>query len=115
MAGESQRGGTCLLGAFRAPFLQAEEIANSISHGLWLIAALVGVPLLIVHAARRGDAAFIVGASLFSATISLLYLASTVYHALPMGKAKRAVRVLDHSSIFLLIAGTYAHPSAQRI
>ena len=87
---------------------QAEEIANSISHGLGLIAALVGVPLLVVHAPQRGDAAFIVGASLFSATIFLLYLASTVYHALPMGKAKRVFRVLDHSSIFLLIAGTYA-------
>jgi hemolysin III len=87
---------------------QAEEIANSISHGLGLIAALVGVPLLFAHAPQRGDAAFIVGASLFSATIFLLYLASTVYHALPMGKAKRVFRVLDHSSIFLLIAGTYA-------
>lgn len=87
---------------------QAEEIANSISHGLGLIAALVAVPLLIVHAVRHGGAAFIVGASLFSATIFLLYLSSTVYHALPMGKAKRAFRVLDHSSIFLLIAGTYA-------
>lgn len=87
---------------------QAEEIANSVSHGLGLIAALFGIPLLIVHAARQGDAAFIVGVSLFSATILLLYLASTVYHALPMGKAKRVFRVLDHSSIFLLIAGSYA-------
>ena len=87
---------------------RAEEIANSASHGLGLIAALIGVPWLIVDAARRGDAAFIVGVSIFSATVLLLYLASAIYHALPLGKAKRVFKVLDHSSIFLLIAGTYA-------
>jgi hemolysin III len=86
---------------------QAEEIANSISHGIGLVAALVGTPFLIIHAARLGDAGFIVGTSLFSATIILLYLASTLYHALPMGKAKRVIRVIEHSVIFLLIAGTY--------
>jgi hemolysin III len=86
---------------------QAEEIANSASHGLGLIAALIGVPVLIVDAARRGDAAFIVGVSIFSATIFLVYLASAIYHALSLGKAKRIFKILDHSSIFLLIAGTY--------
>lgn len=85
-----------------------EEIANSISHGIGLIAALVGIPILMVRAAQRGDAAFIVGVGLFSVTVVLLYLASVLYHALPIGKAKRVFRVLDHSSIFLLIAGTYA-------
>lgn len=87
---------------------QAEEIANSVSHGAGLVAALVGIPVLIVDAARHADAAFIAAASLFSATIVLLYLASTLYHALPAGKAKRVFRILDHSSIYLLIAGTYA-------
>jgi len=87
---------------------QGEEIANGVSHGLGLVAALVAVPWLIVHAARRADAAFIVGVSLFGASIFLLYLASTLYHALPVGRAKRVFKVLDHSSIFLLIAGTYA-------
>lgn len=86
---------------------QGEEIANGVSHGAGLVAALAGIPVLIVHAARRGDAAFVVATSIFSATIVLLYLASTVYHALPAGKAKRVFRVLDHSSIYLLIAGTY--------
>ena len=85
----------------------AEEVANSLSHGLALAAALIGCPYLIVQAARRADAAFIVGTSLFSATILVLYLASTLYHALPAGKAKRVFRVIDHSSIFLLIAGSY--------
>ena len=86
---------------------QGEEIANSISHGIGLVAALCGTPFLIMHAARYGDAGFFIGTSLFSATIILLYLASTLYHALPMGKAKRVFRVIEHSAIFLLIAGTY--------
>lgn len=87
---------------------RAEEIANSSSHAVGLLAALIGTPVLIVHAARQGDAAFIVGVIIFAAAVLLLYLASTLYHALPAGKAKRVFRVLDHSSIFLLIAGTYA-------
>jgi len=86
---------------------QAEEIANSISHGIGLIAALVGAPFLIMHAVRHGDTGFIVGSSVFSATMIFLYLASTLYHALPMGKAKGVFRVIEHSAIFLLIAGTY--------
>lgn len=85
----------------------AEEIANSLSHGIGLVAALVGTPFLIMHAARHGDAGFIVGTSVFSATMIFLYLASTLYHALPMGKAKGVFRVIEHSAIFLLIAGTY--------
>ena len=86
---------------------QAEEIANSISHGVGLVAALVGTLFLIVHAARHGDGIFIVGTSVFAATMVLLYLASTLYHALPMSKAKSVFRVVEHSAIFLLIAGTY--------
>ena len=84
-----------------------EEIANSISHGLGLIAALVATPFLIRHAVRHGDPGFIVGASICAATMVLLYLASTLYHALPIGRAKRVFRVIEHSAIFLLIAGTY--------
>ncbi|MEK7322651.1 MAG: hemolysin III family protein [Pseudomonadota bacterium] len=94
-------------GTHRREQSHGEEIANSVSHGLGLIAALVGTPFLITHAARQGDAAFIVGASVFAATMVLLYLASTLYHALPAGSAKRVFRVIEHSAIFLLIAGTY--------
>ena len=86
---------------------RAEEVANAASHGLGLVAGLVGVPWLVVHAAPHGDGAFIVGAVLFCASLLLVYLASTVYHALPAGRAKRVFRVLDHASIYLLIAGTY--------
>jgi hemolysin III len=91
----------------RLELSQAEELANSLSHGLALVAALVGGPYLIVQAARRADAAFVVGTSIFCATIVVLYLASTLYHALPAGRAKRVFLILDHSSIFLLIAGSY--------
>ncbi len=85
-----------------------EEIANSISHGVGLVAGAVAAPVLIVAAVRRGDPAFLVGASLFAAAIILMYLSSTLYHALPNNRAKRVFRVLDHGSIYLLIAGTYS-------
>ncbi len=84
-----------------------EEIANSISHGVVLCAALIGIPVLIAHAVEHGDAIFVAGACIFGITIFLLYLASTLYHAIPIGKTKRVFKILDHSSIFLLIAGTY--------
>lgn len=86
---------------------QNEELTNCISHGIGLIAALIGAPFLISHAAQYGDIKFIVGVSVYSLTTILLYLASTVYHILPIGKAKRILNVIDHSIIFLLIAGTY--------
>jgi len=84
-----------------------EELANSISHGVGLIGALVASPLLIAYAVQRGSALFVVGASVFAATVVLLYLASTLYHALPRGTAKRVFQIIEHSAIFLLIAGTY--------
>ncbi len=84
-----------------------EEIANSVSHGVGLLAAVVAAPVLIVDAAQRGGVAGIIGASVFASTVGLLYLASVLYHALPPNRAKRVFRVLDHGAIFLLIAGTY--------
>jgi len=86
---------------------KGEEIANSISHGAGLIGALVGTPILVVHTARHGDAGFIVGTSVFASSMILLYLASTLYHAWPIGKVKSCFRVIEHSAIFILIAGTY--------
>lgn len=87
---------------------RSEELANSLSHGLGLLAALIGAPCLIIHAARRGDAIFVFATSLFAATIIILYLGSTLYHALPTGKTKRVVQIIEHSAIYLLIAGTYS-------
>ena len=90
------------------PTLSAgEEIANSISHGLGLILALVALPVLIVSAMRVGSTHFMVGASVFGATMVLLYLASTLYHSIAHERAKSLCRLFDHSAIFLLIAGTY--------
>ncbi len=84
-----------------------EEVANSISHGLGLVAAIIGTPFLILSAIDYADMSFIVGVSVFSVTMIVLYLASTVYHAMPRGKAKYVFQVIDHSAVYLLIAGTY--------
>ncbi|MBW2644959.1 MAG: hemolysin III family protein [Deltaproteobacteria bacterium] len=84
-----------------------EEIANSVSHCVGLLAAVAAAPVLVVAAVQRGGAAGIVGASVFAATMVLLYLTSTLYHALPRNRAKRVFQVLDHGAIYLLIAGTY--------
>ena len=84
-----------------------EEIANSLCHGLALLAAIGALPVLIVNAIRDGGGASIAGAGIFGATMLMLYLTSTIYHALPAGKGKRIFLVLDHCAIFLLIAGTY--------
>lgn len=87
-----------------------EELANCITHGLGLAAAAAAVPILVVAAASRGDAWGVVGGAVFGATLVLLYAASALYHAIPVGRlprAKRVCRVLDHAAIYLLIAGTY--------
>jgi len=84
-----------------------EEIANSVSHGVGVVAALAATPFLVLGAARRGDAFAIVGACIFAGSLMVLYLASTLYHALPRNRAKHVFRIIDHSAIFLLIAGTY--------
>src|ERR1043165_8838568 len=84
-----------------------EEIANSISHGLGLVLAIVALPILILSAMRIGSTHFIVGATVFGGTMILLYLASTLYHSISHEKTKHFCRLFDHSAIFLLIAGTY--------
>ncbi len=89
------------------PQTLGEEIANSISHGLGLAGALVAFPLLVIAASQRGDVTGLVSVSVFATTMVLLYLASTLFHALPPGRAKRVFQILDHSAIFLMIAGTY--------
>ena len=84
-----------------------EEIANSVSHGVGLLAA-IGAAVVLVHSAAQQDGlARIVGASVFAASMVLLYLTSTLYHALPRNRAKRVFQMLDHTAIFLMIAGTY--------
>lgn len=89
------------------PQTLGEEIANSLTHGLGLVASIAALPVLVIAAARRGDASQVTGGALFGASLVLLYLASTLYHALPGDRVKRLLRVADHSAIYLLIAGTY--------
>jgi hemolysin III len=89
------------------PQTRGEEIANSVSHGVALLAAAVAVPFLIIAAARHGGAANVVGACVFATTMLLLYGTSTLYHALPESRAKRVFMKLDYSAIYLFIAGSY--------
>ena len=84
-----------------------EELANSISHGFGLCGGLVGSPILLLEAWRGGDRYFFIGSAVFTAAMLLVYLSSTLYHAWPRGMVKSAFQVIDHSAIFLLIAGTY--------
>lgn len=84
-----------------------EELANSITHGAALLASIVVFPVLVIVAANQDDAWQVVGSTIFGASMIMLYLASTLYHALPQPRVKQALRVLDHASIYLLIAGTY--------
>jgi len=84
-----------------------EEIANSITHGVGLVASVVALPILLMKARSSTDPSTLVGATIYGLSLILLYGASTVYHALPLSDAKRFFRVVDHSAIYLLIAGTY--------
>jgi hemolysin III len=83
-----------------------EELANSISHGIGLCAALIGAPILLLEASRSSPG-FFLGTVIFVVTMSMLYLGSTLYHAWPQTRGKSFLQALDHSAIFLLIAGTY--------
>jgi hemolysin III len=89
------------------PQSPGEEIANSVSHGFGLLAAVAATPILIVVTVRHGGAVNIAAAAVFAATMLLLYCASTLYHALPGPRAKAIFKRLDHGAIYLLIAGTY--------
>jgi hemolysin III len=84
-----------------------EEIANSITHGIGAVLSIVGLTLLIVLASLYGDSWRIFSFIIYGVTLVLLYTFSTLYHSFQKPKVKRILRIFDHSSIFLLIAGTY--------
>jgi hemolysin III len=84
-----------------------EELANTISHGIGLLAALIATPVLLLAARDAGSDGFFVGTIIFAITMLTLYLGSTLYHAWPQTRGKCVLQVFDHSAIFLLIAGTY--------
>ncbi len=84
-----------------------EELANTISHCIGVIAAVFAAPVLVFAAWRSGNAGFFAGTIVFAVTMFALYLVSMLYHAWPQSRAKQTLRMLDHCAIFLLIAGTY--------
>ncbi|MBK7543798.1 MAG: hemolysin III family protein [Candidatus Competibacteraceae bacterium] len=84
-----------------------EEIANSVIHGVGIVLGIAGLGVLTAFASLHGDAWHIVGCSIFGAALILLYTTSTLYHSIPLPRVKTVLRTLDHSAIFLLIAGTY--------
>lgn len=84
-----------------------EELANAISHGIGFLLAVASLPILVYFAALRGSAVNVVAASVFSATMIVLYLVSALYHAVPAGQAKVWLNRLDHAAIYVFIAGSY--------
>ncbi|HET7210057.1 MAG TPA: hemolysin III family protein [Terriglobales bacterium] len=87
--------------------LSAEELANSLTHGVGLALSVAGFIVLVVLAAMRGSAWRIVSCAVYGSTLICLYTASTLYHGIPSRRLKRVLKTCDHSAIYLLIAGTY--------
>ncbi|WP_119067806.1 PAQR family membrane homeostasis protein TrhA [Rubrobacter indicoceani] len=88
-------------------YTKAEELANTLTHGAGLIGSIVGAVLLIVLTATGGDGWQLASSIVYGGALIALYAASTLYHALPSPRQKRVMRILDHSAIYVLIAGTY--------
>jgi len=84
-----------------------EEIAHSVTHGIGIILGIAGLAVLTIYAARYGGIRHIVSGSIFGAMLIVLYSASTLYHGIRHPRAKQILRICDHCSIYLLIAGTY--------
>lgn len=84
-----------------------EEIANSVTHGIGIVASIAGLAVLTSFATLHGDRLNVFGCAVFGATLILLYTTSTLYHSIYAKRLKPLFRALDHSAIFLLIAGTY--------
>lgn len=84
-----------------------EEVANSVTHGIGLVLAIAGLAVLTSFASRFGDVWHLVSCVVFSITLIIQYTFSTLYHSIQLPKTKHVMRILDHSAIFFLIAGTY--------
>lgn len=88
-------------------YSRAEEIANGITHGIGAVFGVVALTILLVLAIMEGNIPGIVSFSVYGACIILMFTSSTLYHSFSIKKVKQILRVFDHSSIFLFIAGTY--------
>jgi hemolysin III len=90
-----------------APYSYREEIANYITHGLGAVLSVLGLVVLLIHAASEGSVAKIFSYSIYGMSLVALFLASTLYHAIQKPELKHVFKILDHCAIYLLIAGTY--------
>jgi len=88
-------------------FTKGEEIANAITHGIGALLSIAALAILIVFSSLYGNAWHVVSFTLFGSSMVLMYISSTLLHSLPAGKAKNIFEILDHSSIYFFIAGTY--------
>ena len=86
---------------------RGEHLANTWSHGIGLLLAICALPLLVIDALREDSGLAVAGAAIFGGTAIAMYLTSTLYHAFPQANRNGWLRRLDHSAIYLLIAGTY--------
>ena len=86
---------------------RGEHLANTWSHGIGLLLAIGALPLLVIDALRLDSGLAVAGAAIFGGTAIAMYLTSTLYHAFPQANRNGWLRRLDHSAIYLLIAGTY--------
>jgi len=84
-----------------------EEVANSISHGLGILFGVVSIPILIAFATLENNVPAIVGSGIYGFSFLMLFTFSTLYHSIPQIEIKRIMKVMDHISIYFLIAGTY--------
>ncbi len=91
----------------RKNFTKGEEIAHSVTHGIGLLLGIAALVLLVVKGAKTRDALYLVSVIIYSVSVIVLYANSMFYHGLPSGRAKDVFEKLDHSSVYLLIAGTY--------
>lgn len=93
--------------AITGPFSKGEELANAIIHGVGVILSVAALVILVVFASLYGTVWHVVSFTLFGVTMVLLYTSSTLLHSFPAGKAKDVFEIMDHSSIYFFIAGTY--------
>lgn len=103
----STRSLTATASAAPPAYSLREEIANSVLHGIGIVLAIAGLAVLVAFAALLGNAWHVVGCSTFGAALILCFTTSTLYHGIQARHLKPVLRALDHSAIFLLIAGTY--------
>jgi hemolysin III len=89
------------------PYSPGEELANSITHGIGFFLGIAVLVLLVVFSSLRKSAWEVVSCSIYGTTFILLYLGSTLYHSARNPRTRKVLKVVDHSAIYLLIAGTY--------